>query len=709
LINRDQNCPRRWKERYTHQIKFEEAANLSFLDLNLKPSYDSDGDDVLNEFYIPVLSRAKRYHRLAGFFTSSALAVASRGISDFINHEGQMKLIVGARLQKSDVDAISEGKETPEKVLSENMLNDLGEIEDQLVKDHVSALAWLVAKGCLDIKVAVVFDSSGCPLDYEGALQRGIFHLKIGILEDQIGNFVSFSGSINETAAAWKDNIEEFKVFRSWIAGEIPHLESDSKKFEKYWYGQTDRMKVFDVPTAVRQKLIEMAPADIRNLHLNSIDKKPTLREYQKNAINAWLENCAKGIFEMATATGKTFTAISGYSSLLKREKKLATVITVPFIHLTNQWTENLKVFGFDSLDAFSDSSKWTGKLANTIFNYNNDCIRNMIVVTTHDTFSSSKFTNLIGSISGNILLIADEVHGLGSPERQKGLLDIYNYRLGLSATPSRWFDEEGTQTLMSYFDKVVFEFSLKKAIESGFLSKYEYFPHFVELDPQELEEYKKITKKIVIEYYNTKNRAKRSEIMNLFCILRQRIIVNSSEKYQALNRILDETNDLDHCLIYCSPQQIDQVQGILNSRGIIQHKFTAEENLSERKILLDSFDKGHYRVLVAMKCLDEGVDVPSTTTAILMASSTNPREFIQRRGRILRLYPGKNCATIHDIIVVPTITGNIDPDFFDLESKIMGKEISRYIEFADSATNSGSAYAQIAPIATKYHITLEN
>ena len=164
----------------------------------------------------------------------------------------------------------------------------------------------------------------------------------------------------------------------------------------------------------------------------------------------------------------------------------------------------------------------------------------------------------------------------------------------------------------------------------------------------------------------------------------------------------------MNHCLIYCSPQQISEVQQILNKRGIIQHKFTCEEDLHERAALLQSFDQGNYRALVAMKCLDEGVDVPSTKIAILMASSTNPREFIQRRGRILRLYPGKTVSTIYDIVVIPDISDQIEPEFFDLEAGIMRKEINRYIEFAKSAINSGTAYAKIAPIAAKYHILLE-
>ena len=682
---------------------------MGFLDLDLKPDYDSENDDILREFYVRVLARAKNYFRLAGFFSSSALAVAAKGIAAFIRNDGKMKLIVGARLQKPDVEVIKEGKEDPERILSEMILKDISEIEDEIVRDHVRALGWLVAKGHLDIKIAVVIDNYGYPLDYETAVRRGIFHQKVGIFEDEEGNLISFSGSVNESAAAWEDNIEEFKVFRSWVDGERQHLASDNRKFEKYWYGQSKRLRVYDVPIAVRQKLIELAPDDVRSLKIEQPDEKPVLRDYQKQAIKAWFDNSCRGIFEMATGTGKTFTAIGCLVELLRKEPRMVVVVTCPFIHLIRQWKDNLKIFGFDCLEAFASSATWEDKLANAVFDFNNKTSDTLVVATTHDTFWSEKFTRIMHSISGKILLIADEVHGLGSPERQKGLMDVYGFRLGLSATPTRWFDEEGTEVIFNFFQKTVFDFPLGRAIEEGFLSRYEYQPYLVELLPSELEEYKKLTKRIASEYSRTKDNARRNELFELYCIIRQRIIVNAEAKYAAFSRILDGFHEPSHCLIYCSPQQIDRVQDMLNRKAIVQHKFTAQEDAKERKRLLDAFAAGQYKALVAMRCLDEGVDVPSTRIAIILASSTNPREFIQRRGRILRLSEGKDKATIHDIIVVPTMHGNIEPEFYELEAKIMRSELRRYSEFAKSAINSGEAYVKVADFASKYHFVLED
>ena len=682
---------------------------MSFQELELKPDYDSEEDDILNDFYIPVLSRSKRYYRLAGFFSSSALAVAAKGIAPFIQNGGTMKLIVGATLHKSDVEAIKLGHENPEKILSEIMLKHLEDIYEELIRDHVRALAWLVARNQLEIKVAIVVDEAGYPLDQDAAMKTGIFHQKVGILEDSEGNIISFSGSINESAMSWESNIEEFKVFRSWIDGEKDHLIADKSKFEKYWFGKTNRVKIIDVPSAVRERLIRIAPSDISELKLERFYRKPLLRDYQVRAISLWMENGKKGIFEMATGTGKTYAAIGCIMELLKDEKRLFVVIACPFTHLIKQWKDNLAKFGLSGYEVFGALIGWEDRLANVVFDFNSRLHDNVIVITTHDTFANDKFIRIVEKVKSKCLLIVDEVHGIGSPERRKGLLDKYQFRLGLSATPIRWFDEEGTSLIFNFFNKVVFDFPLQQAIEKGFLCRYEYRPFLVELTSDEFEDYRKLTKKISAEYAKAKNDEEKKELFKLYCILRHRVIVNASMKYTALNKILDELEDVKHCLIYCSPQQIDMVQEILNKKGIIQHKFTAEEDVKERKILLDSFAKGVYKVLVAMKCLDEGVDLPSTRIAVMMASSTNPREFIQRRGRILRPFSGKEKAIIYDIIVVPDLSGRIDPALFDLEAKILQSEIRRYVEFANSAINCGEAYLKILDLAIKYHIRLDD
>jgi ribosomal 50S subunit-associated protein YjgA (DUF615 family) len=444
---------------------------VSFLDLKLKHDYDSEEDDILNDFYIPILSKAKRYYRLAGFFSSSALAVAAKGMSAFIKNQGRMQLVIGARLQERDVEAIRQGLEEPEKIIAEMMLSDLERLEEEFVRNHVRALAWLVANNQLDIKVAIVTDEYGQPLDYDTALRRGIFHQKVGIFEDELGNLISFSGSVNESAKAWEDNIEEFKVFRNWVEAEKEYFEADFSKFNRFWGGHANRTRIVDMPRAIRDKFIEISPDNIDELNLDrwgEVGKQTNrveLRSYQKEAVQNWCDNGKRGIFEMATGTGKTIAALSCLKRAFEIGSKIVAVISSPFIHLSEQWIREFDKLDIRSDKVLADSSKisWRDKLVDSIFDVENGISQSLIVLTTHNTLSSADFVSIIKESKRRVpelklLLVVDEVHGIGAPERRNGLIEEYDYRLGLSATPKRWFDFEGTDKIFAYFGDVVFE-----------------------------------------------------------------------------------------------------------------------------------------------------------------------------------------------------------------------------------------------------------
>jgi len=342
-----------------------------------------------------------------------------------------------------------------------------------------------------------------------------------------------------------------------------------------------------------------------------------------------------------------------------------------------------------------------------------------LLVFTTHNTFSSNDFMNIMKDSkkrkpNQKLFLIVDEVHGIGAPQRRIGLIDEYDYRLGLSATPKRWFDLKGTDRIFNYFCDVVFEFSLKDAINEGYLTPYIYKPHFTFLTPEEMERYEAETRKISRAYYRSKDEDEKDEIYTLLCIKRQKIIRNASNKLVVFKEILNEIPEIKYCLVYCSPQQIRNVQDILNSKNVIQHKFTESEGtradekfdgISERDFLIKQFSLGIYHALVSMRCLDEGVDVPPARLAIMLDNSGNPREYIQRRGRVLRKFPGKTNAVIHDIIVEPVLKPNISRELGGLERKIIAKELERYRDFASSAENAAECLKTMENVEAKYGI----
>lgn len=697
---------------------------MTLKDLNLKGLYDSDRDNLLLDFYVPVLSESISYKRIAGFFSSNALAISAKGIQKFIENGGKIQLIANIILSEQDQKAIKEAIEQKEK----EIISEIEKLDDVLKKGHIRLLAWLIKTEKLEIKIAVV--------------PRGIEHKKKGILEDKEGNLISFSGSENETMKGWLENDEEFHVFCSWIEGDkTRHLEPDIESFDKLWNNDTNEAKVYSISEAFRYNLIRTAPRDEQEFkelseevtkelikeeekqraNKSKLQNKVELREYQIEAINAWFKNKCKGIFEMATGTGKTYTALACLDQIYKQHHTLAVIIVCPYKHLVTQWVEkDLASFKFEGITIFGSFSSWNKILSNKIFSINNGYLNRMIIATTYDTFSSERFIEQIKKLKCSVMLIADEVHWAGAPELRKGLIENYNFRLGLSATPKRWMDDEGTDLLYNYFDCSsggIYEFSLKEAITKinpatgeTYLCPYEYYPSFVEMTDNEILDYEELTKKIAKEYAKAKITEKR-QFFDLLCIQRQNIIKDAKNKYAQFEEILTELGTIQHCLIYCSPKQIDIVQNILNKRGIIQSRFTGEESNERRKELIEGFAQKKYQALVAMKCLDEGVDVPPTKTAIFLASSGNPKEFIQRRGRILRRYSGKDKAKIYDIIVIPRLKEPqqvLGKEMFEIEQNIIKKEFKRYNEFAQISLNYAKALNIALPIRLAYKI-IEN
>ena len=420
------------------------------------------------------------------------------------------------------------------------------------------------------------------------------------------------------------------------------------------------------------------------------------LRDYQIEAIDNWFDNDNVGIFEMATGTGKTYTALSAFKRLSESHDKLLTVIACPQLHLINQWVDEIKKFHDSEILVFSSTNyKRVKELKELRIDFSLGLVDKAVIVTTHLSLSHEELIQFVNEFKYKSLLIVDEVHGIGSSKQMLGLNDNFDYRLGLSATPERWFDDKGTQIIQDYFGGCVFQFDIEDALETvnpdtgeTYLTPYYYHPIIVDLNNVEMREYMDLTKQLA--YYLNSKRADADSKAETLKLKRQRIINNLEDKLVKFEEILDDNPDLDKTLIFCSPQQIDEVQVILNNKNISQHKFTQSESaskkknelFSQREKLIKLFEDGYYKVLVAIKCLDEGVDIPIADTAIIMSSTSNPREYVQRRGRILRRYPGKEYANIYDMIVFPKRKT-------EQSSKISDKEAERYREFAQNAINS--------------------
>lgn len=701
---------------------------MSYKNISIKSSYETGEDDLVDSFYIPVLENAIQYDRIAGFFSSSSLAIASKGLAGLIKNKGKMRLIACPQLQKYDVEIIKQVCEGENSLLEENLINSISSVEDEFENNHVKALGWMLSKGFLEIKIAIPIKTS--MYAFPNASNKGIFHQKVGLLKDREGNEISFSGSINETALGWIDNIEEFKVFKSWVSGQNNYLLDDIKKFNEFWDNKRKNVKVIELPDAVKDNLIKKSnDFDINTIDLKMYKKIKKIKQikdklglffYQKDAINKWKDNNYKLLFQMATGTGKTRTAIGCIVEALNIADKLLVIVSCPQGTLSLQWKREI-----DELDLGIDYSqvidgtnkKWRDNLDEILLKISIGYYDTAIIYTTHITCSKKEFIERINNRKNKIktLFIGDEVHGLGATKTRLGLSEEYDYRVGLSATPSRWFDESGTYLLEEYFGNENFEFSIADALTTinpltgkTFLVNYYYYIEFVKLTDDEVQGYKKLSLDIKKLNLCKKKSEEYAERIERLLFKRANIIKNAENKYVKLQEILYSMDKIEDLIIFVSSEQLNNVLKILSNMKIPAHRLTQNEGtvsninyggLTEREYIINKFKDKQYKALVAIKCLDEGIDIPSASKAILMANSTNPREYVQRIGRVIRQSKDKKNATIYDISIEPNYNRINDEYIRQFEKMVCKKERVRLEEIAINAMNNAEVILKIESI----------
>lgn len=445
------------------------------------------------------------------------------------------------------------------------------------------------------------------------------------------------------------------------------------------------------------------------------------LRDYQKEAIDRWIENNFTGLFEMATGTGKTITALNCAKYLLEKEKKLQLIILVPTLDLAEQWRKEVNDQLFRNIiSANSRNKEWYQEAVLAVNTKNGS----FCIITTYSTFLTKRFTAIMLQISEKAMIIADEVHNFGT-KKHHGLYPIHvQRRLGLSATPDRYFDQEGTDRIFNYFgvkNGPTFKFTMGNAIQEGYLCEYYYYPMVVTLTNDETEEYKAISIKL-LKYFNHSGQSfKDNPIVNSLLLKRKRIIHNAFGKFTAFRTILSdlkrERNVINYVLVYVpegNDEKIDdEDKKLINTYskitatefGLSQYQFIGLT--TNRQKILTEFSKGSISVLTAMKCLDEGIDIKRAEIAIFCSSTGNPRQFIQRRGRILRTHPDKKFAVIYDLIVVPALTNQYFESTLQMEKSILRNELRRVHEFAELSLNHYQALSTLEEVAKEFDLDI--
>ncbi|QEK11544.1 DEAD/DEAH box helicase [Crassaminicella thermophila] len=716
---------------------------MSLQDIDIKDEYRSLIDNVVKDFYIPLLQKASEYKRAVGFFSSSALIEISKGIAGLAKNGGKILMVASPYLSDDDVEAIRKGYELRDKIIRRALVRELNEPKDLYEKDRLNLLANLVSDGILDIKIAFTEDKN----------KMGMYHEKMGIISDALGNKVAFSGSMNESATAMMINYETIDVFCSWKNQfENEKVNAKESTFTSIWTDCEPNIRIIDFPN-LKQEIIDRYKKSTPNFNIDEqefgersvvLETKtkyrlgaviPTnikLYDYQIEAIDKWEKQDFKGIFDMATGTGKTFTGLGAVARLSEKlDDRLAVVIVCPYQHLVEQWVEDAKNFNIMPIIGYSNSPQkdWKKRLSTSVRNQKLK-VRGrdfFTFICTNATFKSKIVQEQISKIKNNLLLVVDEAHNFGTEGIRNLLDDRFTYRLALSATLERHNDEEGTQKLYNYFGEKCIEYSLEQAIKEKKLTPYKYYPVVTTLTEDEREIYSKLSYEMSRNLIKGKNgKLKLSKYGEILALKRARIVAAAKEKIDVLReKIVPYKND-SYILVYCGIanviddnqdysivdecdlRQIDVVTNLLgNELNMKVSQFTSKEDIEERKILKEQFAKGEQlQALIAIKCLDEGVNIPKIKTAFILASTTNPKEYIQRRGRVLRRAEGKDFAEIYDFITLPRPLDEVSSltiEEMKRDISLVQNEIVRMEEFGRISMNAMDSYSLIWEIRELY------
>ena len=685
--------------------------------LNYKVHYDSEEDYLISDFYEPVLSASDLYKRGTAYFSSSALTKLLNGIKPFVRNGGKIQMIISPEISLKDQEAIELGLKTKEKVVEETILESFDIEEDEEIEKY-NLLAWLVYKDILQIKVVV-----------KNNYRHGIFHEKLGLVYDKNKDCIVFHGTNNETGSALDLNYESFDVFVSWNERDYERIRLKERQFDKLWEGQALKWETYEISEAIRLKLLSYKEHDepewFKSNSHDSLDipirkiitpSEYEIRKYQLNAINKWFENDGVGIFEMATGSGKTITALIAISKLINlyisKTIPIVLIVVLPYKVLLEQWNEEMMKFGYNNVLCYENSNRWKESLDVNLQYLNNSAISYLSILTTNTTFKTQKFQNYLSTLNCTKILCIDEIHNFLSKRSLDSLAENIDFRLGLSATLLNEYKIEQLVKLKSYFGKgVIFEFTMEEAIRAGFLTKYKYYPVYVDLTDEEKQCYYEISIKIrkMLAFSDIED----DNIQSLFAE-RARIISSASNKLRELEKMKERVQGTSYNIFYCGDKIEEDVKFIQKVNSVVSnalhlktHMFTSAEKPSVRKEILEDFKNGHIEALTAIRCLDEGVDIPKLRTAFILSSGSNPKEFIQRRGRVLRKSKGKEYAVIYDFIVVPTLDRQelniLDQEMLKFEKMILFKEISRFKEFAKLSMNFEETYPEMFNILEMY------
>ena len=679
---------------------------------DMLPLYVLPDDPLAEDVLIPCFRAAASVDSMVGFFSSNALATLAPGLATFFNSSQEhLRLIICPILSESDTAAIRDGVITA-AVAADGALSEIIITEDAIVEHTLRCLTWLIRRGRIQIRVAL--------------MRSALFHPKVWLFQ-HYSDVVAVHGSSNMTYAGFTRNVEQLAVSKSWEDENQRYVtERLRAEFLTLWDNTKADCQVVPISEALRDRLLgtygaRPAPTEEELMEIydaerdvntisSVIDEARTegfriprdlvtdrgAFAHQGRAVDAWCRSGYRGILQMATGAGKTIAALICARRLYEKVKPLLIVVAAPYVPLIQQWCGEIETFGLQPINLSvargpKARARELGRIKRKL-RTRHDGVEAIVV--SHATLANRMFQQALRGMDCPVMLIADEAHNLGSEGFVRSPPEGFVATLGLSATPIRQYDEAGTTSLLAFLGPVVYEYPLSEAIGQC-LVEYDYFVHGVYLREEEIDCWEELSQDIRASAWKLEQPGGPDDYLKKLLRDRRAILENAKDKIGVFERIIDRENlsRLSHTLVYTSdknPGQLRAVNGLLRDRGLMFHQLTYVETANRDKTqrILDAFADGTLRVLTAKRVLDEGVNVPQIRKAFILASTTVERQWIQRRGRLLRRCDemGKTHSEIHDFVVLPPPASTRDVD----AASLVRSELDRVKEFAGLARNAG-------------------
>lgn len=741
---------------------------LKDCDWSLDRDYKTGSENEPLQFYLDGLANSNEFNLLLGYFSSSAINLLSVGFATFISKGGKMRMVINHLLSAKDKETILRVEENPNQIRVFD-LTDVTELHrnlDEYDSHFFECLAYLISQKRIEIKVIKPKSGKGIAHYKSGVFSDGQDY--VGYKASCNFTYYGLSENIEELEAflSWENGrssklikrqlrlIDDYFTEKDEDVEYIPVSEIEVVLKDKFGKKDINELLVQE-ELLLKKKASLISNPKLKNriaslfVKIETASKTPKFpypegpREYQKIAFENWKNNKQQGLFAMATGTGKTITSLNCLLEVYKKTGYYKALILVPTITLVNQWEEECKKFKFNLIvKVCSNSKNWKNDIAGILLQEKLSPTENIsfVVISTYASYARVNIFAELNQLPAKTLLIADECHNMGSPTLLKLLSRINcKRRIGLSATPERQFDEEGNKKLSSFFSSengYTFEYSMQEAISKGVLCRYFYFPHLVSLTDAEMSDYLKLSLKIA-KYFNPKKDGfvKNDPILTALLLARKRIIHKAFNKVAAFQNIIKEQfqkkGNLRYSLVYVPEgndpndyfetdrfSQKDETENDNDAVHLINVFTKAVKDLdtritvrkfisvtNEKDNILEQFAHGEIDVLTSMKCLDEGVDVPRAELAVFCASTGNPRQFVQRRGRILRQHRDKQFAYIHDLVVIPEVSPSSDS--YEMERSMLKKELVRVNNFASLSENSSHTVNMLLDTMNYYNLNL--